>query len=1021
MNNLTLVIRGHTRDSLFNNDLYDFITEISKHFNLNIYIHTWKYKEASASWRPITDTKTLITTENNIDELKKYFINLPISNININDEDDKNLIGNLKGTVSSTKMPLKNWKFFIFNIYDSLKNLDENEIILSFRFDLIGKNFILKQDISGVITSLKNIYNNINKIHISPVFNTSISADNIILGTQYFFFNTFKLLHYKLDSILINYPVLRAQEFICRDVIKLTSSNKITFDTIFKRQKIAILIRGHIRNTTSDNDFSDFINELNQLYDIDIYIHTWDQIDANKRWDRNDTNNSYSINHVKDIIDKLKLPNIKNIIIDNDKNIEKQLIGNTTGYLTNNGIVNISLIGWKYMWYGQYTCIKSIKTPENYDLFLNIRFDYFQVTKKHASYIKSYSKDSIINTIERYFIFNNKHINFLCDINICIDNCFMGDYKNMLDGISHFHLKLDDFIHLYKHFRSHEKIVWYEFIKHRFAFNNPPINFIDDEFKNNFKESSSVYVGIFCKIRKRLWIKTNKYISAHSNQNTTCIITDNNANIYTIDYIDYNGGDLYEIICNTLDEAIKIYSEKFNRNKPIEKDSLLYKSYDEYKDIFDKNYSRYIGIYCNIRKKIWIKYNKFTGISQKPQCTCIFFENNSSTIKHIGQIDFNGSDIKCFNADSLQHANNIYITYSKSNNINTTINKNSNYKSLDISLDIPKNIVFYIKNITQFINFGGSNNFCHSFWGHFCPTISLITEYYEKKYSSDLINNYVLNPNIQLIFQEKPNCFKLLSELYKNFYINDISWNKNYIDNHAIILNFDNNRYEYTAGLIKNYLFLPYVNKGTNILRNYFTQNYINTNDKKLLIYNSRSNGRTILNEKNLINELTLFCNQYNLNFQCIDTGNMLFKDQLEILSKTNIYITAHGSACVLKSLLPDDAIIIEYQPGNSWHTGFLFIEDYNRLTHILSSKKKIIPSTKYNNNIYQLYEKTADDTWSKNRGISRNINISKTIFLLKIICSFNKSYKENIFESIESITWLSMVYNNRGINLIED
>ena len=334
---------------------------------------------------------------------------------------------------------------------------------------------------------------------------------------------------------------------------------------------------------------------------------------------------------------------------------------------------------------------------------------------------------------------------------------------------------------------------------------------------------------------------------------------------------------------------------------------------------------------------------------------------------------------------------------------------------------------FYIKKKTQFASIS-SGNFCHLFWGHFCATFTLLRHYFEKLDKSNSYHN-IFNKNIQLIFEWKPKGYLILENFYKIFYKNKIIWSpdNNNIINTAIKLDFDDNKYEYTRGLIRGYKFLQYTNSGSEILRKRYQKN----NDK-CLVYNTRSKGRRVLNDSGIINILKKFCNEKKYIFKHIDTGRLSYEEQLSIMSNADIYLYYHGAAGVFKSLVRDDALIIEFQPGNSWHTGFILVENYQRSTHILTttsqlksdvgSLPKLKPEINYSNTIPLFELSNSENIWANNRGKSRNINFDRILQILNYATNNNELSKRlNIIEYSNSVHWLKDIYNGRGIHCIEE
>ena len=135
---------------------------------------------------------------------------------------------------------------------------------------------------------------------------------------------------------------------------------------------IIIILRGHIRSSFDDDKLYNLIKKIDQIYNIHIYIHTWNIQQSNISW-RN-------IKEINNIITKEVIFNyfkdlshlIKHIIIEDDKNIK--LIGNLTGTIG----PRCPVLGWKRYLYGLYQIINYVKDNVRPNEFIiNMRFDIF--------------------------------------------------------------------------------------------------------------------------------------------------------------------------------------------------------------------------------------------------------------------------------------------------------------------------------------------------------------------------------------------------------------------------------------------------------------------------------------------------------------------------------------------------------------------------------------------------------------------------------------------------------------------
>lgn len=225
---------------------------------------------------------------------------------------------------------------------------------------------------------------------------------------------------------------------------------------LIAKQKIIILLRGHIRNSFDNDLLYNYIKQITEIYDTRIYIHTWDIQQSNISWRDMETLNTKIT--PKLIRDYFKDCSIHSITINNDKHI--QLIGKLKGTVTHRSPMPI--IGWKNMWYGMYTNISKIKKEINNTSIpiLNLRFDLFNVFKDQINYI------SVDRAVQ--FIFNNynttykKNVFVYENVKTGIDNIFIGNINTMYKLIEHFHYHLDEISLNYSNVVSQEFIVFLE-------------------------------------------------------------------------------------------------------------------------------------------------------------------------------------------------------------------------------------------------------------------------------------------------------------------------------------------------------------------------------------------------------------------------------------------------------------------------------------------------------------------------------------------------------------------------------
>ena len=230
--------------------------------------------------------------------------------------------------------------------------------------------------------------------------------------------------------------------------------------------KIALAIRGHIRNSFSDNRIKNFCEYLCEVYNVDIYIHSWKFFEAT-----NSHRPGELIKKGQTKVVKRKTfheyfhdcsNNIKSILIDDDKDIKHT--GRTVGKVCASSCPRIC---WKNYWYGKYRLLESIKNSKiEYDFVINIRIDNFvnKYSKKSNIFetiiydkIEMCKKTAQKNSLDKLYFFSNKAI-------YGIDNCYIGPTDVMYRLCKYFHEELDTITDKYQGRRvtSQEWLVLFE-------------------------------------------------------------------------------------------------------------------------------------------------------------------------------------------------------------------------------------------------------------------------------------------------------------------------------------------------------------------------------------------------------------------------------------------------------------------------------------------------------------------------------------------------------------------------------
>lgn len=229
-------------------------------------------------------------------------------------------------------------------------------------------------------------------------------------------------------------------------------------------KKIALLLRGHIRNGFADDNLYNYIKTLLQIYDVDIYIHTWNESEAKRSWRELNRKNiiqvteTYIQKYFRDI--SVHIQSIKN---ENDDDI--QLIGSLNGVIASSKLPKLY---WKRMWYGKYSLINTVKsTNKLYDAIINTRFDFFKIKENFGTEEikqKIYTcEKKIYSSIQNFIVNKKKGILFLADEPcVGIDNYYVGDTESIYKLTEEFHNHLDQILVFHKRVIHQEHIVFLE-------------------------------------------------------------------------------------------------------------------------------------------------------------------------------------------------------------------------------------------------------------------------------------------------------------------------------------------------------------------------------------------------------------------------------------------------------------------------------------------------------------------------------------------------------------------------------
>ena len=213
---MILILRGHIRSSFNSKQLYNFILILYKLYpDLKIFIHTWNIIANNISWRKINVNNDIITEE----LIRNYFGNLSnlIKHIIIDDDKQIELIGNLQGKISKSRMPTIGWKNYWYGKYKIIDYIYNNlncydEMVINTRFDLFSNsnNFNIQVILELIAKNYKmQFHKNIFLFDLEKM-----GIDNIYIGNVNTMYKLIKEFHYQLDEILIKNPNIVSQEFL---------------------------------------------------------------------------------------------------------------------------------------------------------------------------------------------------------------------------------------------------------------------------------------------------------------------------------------------------------------------------------------------------------------------------------------------------------------------------------------------------------------------------------------------------------------------------------------------------------------------------------------------------------------------------------------------------------------------------------------------------------------------------------------------------------------------------------------
>ena len=227
------------------------------------------------------------------------------------------------------------------------------------------------------------------------------------------------------------------------------------------KQRLNLIIRGHIRRTFENTLFYDFLCEMEKRFTLSIYIHTWTLAECESNWrniDQDARKCGVSEMMIRDYF-KDKVKYIRNMTIEDDENIE--LYGNLEGRIAN---TYMPVKSWKRFIYGLKRSMQIVHEDDRIHPSLNIRFDMIQY--RYFSTWHGFNFDNMVANFMSYIDSrrignpNFRRVNTIGPNRSWYDNCLYGKYDIFVNLFETLHTKLDQIIDTYEgNVRSQEFIV----------------------------------------------------------------------------------------------------------------------------------------------------------------------------------------------------------------------------------------------------------------------------------------------------------------------------------------------------------------------------------------------------------------------------------------------------------------------------------------------------------------------------------------------------------------------------------
>ena len=214
---------------------------------------------------------------------------------------------------------------------------------------------------------------------------------------------------------------------------------KTNLYTLWMSKRIALVLRGHIRDAFSNDLLRQFLTQMSTdpRLCVHLYIQTWQKNDASPNCSWRKLDDEPSLEVTSDVLlSYIPISAYRTMILNEENAV---LVGDVDGM-----IGGTSKLGWKRMWYGLFTIMNVIRNGSFvYDSVVSLRFDFF------GSYVSGRSLDDfgrVVTTdelVEWVVASETQRISFLTE-HACtgIDNCYIGPADQIFTLCACFHFNL---------------------------------------------------------------------------------------------------------------------------------------------------------------------------------------------------------------------------------------------------------------------------------------------------------------------------------------------------------------------------------------------------------------------------------------------------------------------------------------------------------------------------------------------------------------------------------------------------